>query len=120
MSDKILEAIENLEKKIDDKFKSFRGDMEKKFKELDEKIDTVKKELGTEINNIKVTVNETNQIAKAIEHSNNVGKAEIDSIKIDVAYLKADSKRIKNDVYTNEEMTGQNIKDIANLKKKII
>jgi len=87
MEDKILKAIEDL-----------RKDMNQKFDNQDKQL------------------KENTQILKALEHLAEVNKAEHDKMFFDMAEMSGEIKNMRKDLSTVEIMTANNWGDIAKLK----
>ena len=87
MEDKILKAIEDL-----------RKDMNQKFDNQDKQL------------------KENTQILKALEHLAEVNKAEHDKMFFNMAEMSGEIKNMRKDLSTIEIMTANNWGDIAKLK----
>lgn len=61
-------------------------------------------------------LNEHSQILRALEHSSEVHKAQMDKMELSAARLEGDVKSIKEDISTIECVTSKNWNDIAKLK----
>ena len=87
MEDKILKAIEDL-----------RKDMNQKFDNQDKQL------------------KENTQILKALEHLAEVNKAEHDKMFFNMAEMSGEIKNIRKDLSNVEQITASNWGDIAKLK----
>ena len=61
---------------------------------LQNKIDHVEKEMKQDLMNVKTRQDETYHVVTAIEHSNQVGKSELDSQNIRLAKVEGKFKRV--------------------------
>ncbi|SKA80163.1 hypothetical protein SAMN05443428_103169 [Caloramator quimbayensis] len=61
-------------------------------------------------------LNEHTQILRALEHSSEVHKAEIDNLNITVARIEGEVKGIRDDLTALEVITSKNWNDISKLK----
>lgn len=94
MDEKVLQAIESLNQKID-----------KTTEETNRKIDVLASQ-----------VNENTLILKALEYAGQVNKAEHDKMAFDIAEIKGSVKLIQRDLSTLQVVTADNWSDIAKLK----
>lgn len=69
-----------------------------------------------ELEPIKIKLDETYQIVKALEHSAEVNKAEHDKMANDVIHIKGNVEALRKDISTVEIVTANNYADIAKLK----
>ena len=98
MEDKILQAIDGLNQKIDKSIGGLRDDFSQKFDFL-----------GNQ-------VHENTQILKALEHLAQVNKAEHDRMNFDLAEISSEVKSMRKDISTVELVTANNWSDIVKLK----
>jgi hypothetical protein len=98
MKDKILQAIDGLNQKIDKSIGGLRDDFNQKFDSL-----------GNQ-------VHENTQILKALEHLAQVNKAEHDRMNFDLAEISSEVKSMRKDISTVELVTANNWSDIVKLK----
>jgi chromosome segregation ATPase len=129
MDNKILKAIENLDKKIENSDKKFENldkkieNLDKKFENLDKKIGNLDKKfekrfdvLEEDVSILKSQTWENTEMLKALIHASEVHKAEIDNISLKVAHIEGDVTAIKKDLSTVETVTASNYTDIVRLK----
>lgn len=83
---------------------------------LDKEMLEILKSIQGDIKTINVKLDEHTQILKALEHSSEVHKAQMDKMELSVARLEGDVKSIKEDISTIECVTSKNWNDIAKLK----
>ena len=98
MEDKILQAIDGLNQKIDNSIGGLRDDFNQKFDSL--------------VNQ----VHENTQILKALEYLAQVNKAEHDRMNFDLAEISSEVKSMRKDISTVELVTANNWSDIVKLK----
>ncbi|WP_092335687.1 hypothetical protein [Desulfosporosinus hippei] len=98
MEDKILQAIEALNQKIDMSVEGLRNDLNQKFTALSS------------------LVQEKAQILEALEHLKQVNKAENDKMTFDLTELNDEVKSIRRNLSTVELVTANNWSDIIKLK----
>lgn len=128
--------MNNLDKEILDILKSMQGDlksMQNDIKAINVKLDEHTQILNeytkilnehtrilndhTQIlNEHSERLNEHSQILRALEHSSEVHKAQMDKMELSAARLEGDVKGIKEDISTIECVTSKNWNDIAKLK----
>lgn len=89
--EKILNILGNLTNKIDS--------MDNKFNSIQSQLD----ELKSKTSNIESQTSENTQILKALEHSSEVHKAEIDNLTHDIAEISGDVKSIKSAVVKGQK-----------------
>jgi len=143
MENKILNAIENLDKKIENLDKKFEkkfdvlekrfdglenrfGTLEKRFDVLENKFGTLEKRFDGLENRFDVLENrfgtlesqtkENTQILKALMHSAEVNKAEHEQMMLKLSRIEGDVTAIKKDLLTVETVTANNYADIIKLK----
>ena len=109
MEDKILQAIEALNQKIDKSIDGLRNDLNQK---IDKSIDNFDQKFDT----LSSQVQENTQILKALEHLAQVNKAEHDKMTHDIAEISGDVKSIKKDLSTVQLVTANNWSDIVKMK----
>jgi len=116
MENKILKAIEALDKKFDTKIDA----LDKKF---DKKIDDLDKKFDKRFNTIESQTKENTQILQALMHSTEVKNAEHEQIMTrmekmqgDITRIKTDVSILKKDLSTMEVVTANNYADLAKLK----
>jgi hypothetical protein len=98
MEDKILQAIDGLNQKIDKSIGGLRDDFNQKFDSL-----------GNQ-------VHENTQILKGLEHLAQVNKSEHDRMNFDLAEISSEVKSMRKDISTVELVTANNWSDIVKLK----
>ena len=98
MENKILKAIENLDKKFENKFDNLDKKFEKKFDTLESQ------------------VKENTQILKALQYSAEVNKAEHEQIITNITKIQGDISGLRKDLSTMEVVTANNYADLAKLK----
>ncbi|WP_163195384.1 hypothetical protein [Clostridium thermarum] len=74
------------------------------------------KNIKSDINELKTKQEETYQIVKALEHSTEVNRAELDKMAMDIAHIKGDVEALRKDMTNVEIITSSNWNDIAKLK----
>jgi len=109
MEDKILRAIEALDRKIDT---SIAG-LDKK---IDKSAEGLKKDFNQKFETLSSQVYENTQILKALEHLAQVNKAEHDKMTLDIAEISGEVKSIRKGLSTVELVTADNWSDIVKLK----
>ena len=67
---------------------------------------------------VKPQVSENTEILKALVHSSQVQKAQIDSIEYNVAHISGDMEDIKTDLSLIEGISAKNWSDVIMMKKK--
>lgn len=67
---------------------------------------------------VKPQVSENTEILKALVHSSQVQKAQIDSIEYNVAHISGDMEAIKIDLSVIESISSKNWSDVIMMKKK--
>lgn len=119
MEDKILQAIEGLNQKIeglDQKIdKSVEG-LNQKIEGLDQKLDKSIDDSNQRFDTLSSQVHENTQILKALEHLAQVNKAEHDKMTLDIAEISGEVKSIRKGLSTVELVTADNWSDIVKLK----
>lgn len=83
---------------------------------MEKEILEILKRLETKVDGLEQGQKEIYGIVKALEHSSEVNKAEVDKISNDIAHIKGDVVAIKKDVTNVEVITASNWADIAKLK----
>ncbi|HBG48686.1 MAG TPA: hypothetical protein DDW90_04135 [Cyanobacteria bacterium UBA9971] len=132
MENKILNAIEGLNKRFDNfeirfdkletRFDNFETDvkgLKNDVKDLNQKVDSVESKVGT----IEKQTKENTQILQALMHSAEMNKAVQDKMALDTARIQGDVIQIKSDVLAIrkdlsmvETITANNYADLAKLK----
>lgn len=90
--------------------------MEKEVLELLKSINNKLDEHTQILNEHTQILNEHTQILRALEHSSEVHKAEIDKLNITVARIEGEVKGIRDDLTALEVITSKNWNDISKLK----
>lgn len=129
MENKILKAIENLDKKFEKRFDSLEKRMDKIEKRMDildsrmDKIDSKTGNIESRIDKIdsKISIlesqtKENTQILQALRHSAEVNKAEHDQMMRKIDNMQGDLAGLRKDLSTMEVVTASNYNDIARLK----
>ena len=108
MEEKILHALENLNKRFDNleaRFDKFEAQVNKRFDSVEKRLDILESQ-----------TKENTDILKALMHSAEVNKAEHDKMMIDIAHVQGDVAAVKKDLSTLELVTANNYADLARLK----
>lgn len=79
---------------------------------LDKKLEPI----NTKLDSIETQTKENTDMIKALRHSQEVNKATLDKISVDVAHIKGDVESIKKDICNVELITASNWADIAKIK----
>ncbi|MCX7884799.1 MAG: hypothetical protein N2448_07210 [Caloramator sp.] len=104
MENEILELLKSINNKLDEHTKI----LNEHTKILNEHTQTLDEH--------KQILNEHTQILRALEHSSEVHKAEIDKLNITVARIEGEVKGIRDDLTALEVITSKNWNDISKLK----
>lgn len=120
MEDKILQALEALNQKIDKSTELFNQKIDKSTELLNQKMDhsieRLKNDFNIKFDTLSSQVNENTQILKALEHLAQVNKAEHDKMTLDIAEISGEVKSIRKGLSTVELVTADNWSDIVKLK----
>lgn len=110
----VLEKLSSLEKDIKD-FKDLKTDVKSiktEVKGLNQRFDSLENRVGL----LGSQTGENTQMLKALIHSSEVHKAELDNITLSVARIEGDVSAIKKDLSMVETITANNYSDIVKLK----
>ena len=127
MEDKILQAIEALNQKIDKSINGLNLKIDKSIEgldrkidisieSLDQKIDKSTQSLNQKFDTLSSQVHENTQILKALEHLAQINKAEHDKMTLDIAEISGEVKSIRKNLSKVELVTADNWSDIVKLK----
>ena len=140
MEEKILQALEGLNKRFDtmeERFDKLEGRfdvlegrfdvleerfdvLEERFDKLEERFDKLEgrfDKLEGRFDSLEIQVQENTQILKALEHSAQVNKAEHDKMNIEIAKFVGALKSVKSAVSAVEKITANNWNEIIELKE---
>ncbi|MZQ75650.1 MAG: hypothetical protein GT589_05750 [Peptoclostridium sp.] len=73
--------------------------------------------IKTEMTGMKSTLDEHTQLLRALEHSAQVNKAEHDQMFNEIAHIRGDVEKLKNDFNIVERIAAKNWYDITTLKE---
>ena len=89
--EKILAKVEKIDSRFD-KVDQRLEQMDSKFDKVDQRLEQVNKD----ISHIKSQQKENTAILRALEHANEVNKAELDKLNINVAKLSGKTERVQS------------------------
>jgi len=112
MEDKILQALEALNQKIDKSTELLN-------QRIDKSTEGLKNDFDQKFDTLSSQVQENTQILKALEHLAQVNKVEHDKMTLDIAEISGDVKSIKRDLSTVQIVIANNWSDIVKLKSLI-
>lgn len=101
MDNEILDLLKTLNNKLD---------------RLDDKVKTIDNKLDDQVKTINDKLDEHTLILRALEHSSEVHKAEMDNLSHAVARVEGEVKGIREDLNAVEMITSKNWNDISKLK----
>lgn len=112
MEKEILEILKNIQSDMTDMKGEILG-IKNDMSDMKTEISGIK----TEMTGMKSTLDEHTQLLRALEHSAQVNKAEHDQMFNEIAHIRGDVEKLKNDFNIVERIAAKNWYDITTLKE---
>lgn len=118
--DKVDQRLERMDSKFD-KVDQKLERMDSRFDKVDQRfelIDSSFEQVNKDISHIKSQQKENTAILRALEHANEVNKAELDKLNINVAKLSGKTERVQSRAEAALNNSAINRLDIVDLQRK--